>query len=188
MKLEKQTYIPPGWSYNPSAWNERIPIIVVALVGVGIATYLTMYQLRIFNTVWDPFFGEGSRKILNSKIADLLPVPDALLGAFAYLTDVITGSVGGVNRWKTMPWIVILFGMAVGPLGLVSIMLVVFQPVLFNAWCTLCLTSATISVLMIAPAIDEMLASLQFMQRAKRSGHSLWKSFWGYRNVVDEII
>lgn len=181
-------HIPPGWDYNPSTWQQRVPIIVIAMLGVVLATYLGLYQLRIFDTVWEPFFDDGSVRILNSKISHLLPIPDALLGAMGYLADAVTGVIGGTKRWKTMPWIVIIFGLAIGPLGVVSLMLVVLQPVLLNAWCTLCLISAVISVVMIGPAIDEMLASLQFIQRAKKKGYSLWKSFWGYKEVIQNTM
>jgi hypothetical protein len=50
---------------------------------------------------------------------------------------------------------------------------------LFDAWCTLCLASALISVLMIGPAADEVLASLQFVKRERLQRHSLWRAFWG---------
>lgn len=180
--------IPPGWDYNPSTWPQRIPILIAAFVGFCIAMYLGLYQLRIFPTVWEPFFGDGSKVILNSKISRVIPVPDAILGAFGYLADTVTGAIGGTKRWKSMPWIVIIFGVAIGPLGVVSLLLVVLQPVLLSAWCTLCLLSALISVVMIGPAIDEMLASLQFMQRAKRKGYSLWKAFWGYKEVTSNVI
>jgi hypothetical protein len=43
------------------------------------------------------------------------------------------------------------------------------QPLLVHGWCTLCLTSALISVLMIGPAMDELLTSLQFLKR-RRAG------------------
>lgn len=78
-----------------------------------------------------------------------------------------------------MPWIVIVFGLAVGPLGATSILLVIFQPVLFGAWCTLCLSSAAISVAMIGPAMDELLASLQHVKRVGDEGGSRWRAFWG---------
>lgn len=179
--------VPPGWDYNPSSWDQRIPIVVLAVIGMLIATYLGIYQLDIITTVWEPFFGDGSVTILNSKISHILPIPDALLGAFGYFLDAVTGVIGGKRRWRTMPWMVIVFGLAVGPLGLVSIMLVVFQPVLFDAWCTLCLASAAISVAMIGPAMDEMLASLQYMQRVKHSGRSVWKAFWGVKEEVLKV-
>lgn len=170
--------VPPGWSYNPSSWPQRIPLVVVALLGLGIATYLALYQLGVFPTVWEPFFGEGSRRILHSSVSTVLPVPDALLGAFGYLVDAVTGVIGGRARWRTMPWIVIVFGVAVGPLGAVSILLVVLQPVLLGSWCTLCLASAVMSVVMIGPAMDELLASLQVVRRAGARGASRWRVFW----------
>lgn len=173
--------IPPGWDYNPATWSERLPIIILAIVGMGVASYLGLYQIDVVDDVWEPFFDDGSRTILDSNISHVLPIPDAWLGAFAYLVDAVTGAIGRTNRWKTMPWIVVVFGLAVGPLGFVSVMLVVFQPVLLNAFCTLCLASAVISIAMIGPAMDEMLASLQYLQRVKRSGQSVWSAFWGRR-------
>ena len=171
--------VPAGWDYNPASWPQRLPIVGLALVGFGIATYLALYQWGLLATVWEPFFGDGSRVILNSRISHLLPIPDAALGAFGYLVDALAGLIGGVKRWRTMPWMVVVFGLAVGPFGIVSIMLVVFQPVLFGAWCTLCLASAVVSVMMIGPAMDELLASLQYLKRVKRSGRSIWRAFWG---------
>ncbi len=181
------SYIPPGWDYNPASWSQRIPIVILAIFGVFIASYLAMYQLGIVHDVWDPFFGDDSIKILESKVSKILPVPDAALGAFGYLVDAVTGIIGGTGRWKKMPWIVIVFGLAVGPLGFVSVMLVVFQPVLFSAWCTLCLCSAIISIAMIGPAMDEMLASLQYMQRVRRSDASTWKAFWGVKSEIEKV-
>ena len=179
--------IPPGWDYNPASWGQRIPIIVLAVIGFAIAAYLSLYQFEILPTVWEPFFGNGSVKILNSPISNILPIPDAALGALGYIADSLGGIIGGTRRWKTMPWIVVFFGIAVGPLGLVSVMLVIFQPVLFDAWCTLCLATAVISIVMIGPSVDEVLASLQYLKRAKRSGKSLWRAFWGYKEVVNNV-
>lgn len=185
--MTKSTNIPPGWNYNPASWSQRWPILILALIGFLIATYLALYQLEVFKNVWEPFFGDGSVRILNSYISHALPVPDAALGAFGYLTDAVAAIIGNERRWRTMPWIVVLFGIAVGPLGFVSVMLVVFQPVLFDAWCTLCLITAVISVVMIGPAMDEVLASLQYLKRVKDSDTSLWKAFWGYKDVREKV-
>lgn len=171
--------IPPDWSYNPSAWSQRLPLIGAAAAGTAIATYLALFQWGVLDDVWEPFFGDGSRIILSSRLSHVLPVPDAALGAAGYLADAVTGTVGGRARWRTMPWIVVLFGIAVGPLGAVSVLLVVLQPVAYDAWCTLCLASAVISVAMIAPALDEVLASLQHLRRVHDRGGSVWRAFWG---------
>jgi uncharacterized membrane protein len=170
---------PPGWSYNPSTWRQRLWIVAVALVAFVIAAYLSLYQYRIVSDVWEPFFGSGSRTILDSWVSKLLPVSDAALGAFSYLLDAVSGAIGGKRRWRTMPWMVILFGIAVGPLGLVSLVLVILQPTLFETWCTLCLVTAVISVIMIGPSMDEVLASLQHLKRETSRGRSLWGVFWG---------
>ncbi len=170
---------PPGWSYNPSRWSERLPIAALALVGFGIASYLALYQWEVIGRVWEPFFGAGSREILHhSGVSHLLPLPDAALGAAGYLLDAVSGVIGGRDRWRRMPWIVLVFGLAVGPLGAVSITLVILQPVAYGHFCTLCLASAAISVAMIGPAMDEFLASAQFLVRERAGGRSWWRALW----------
>ncbi len=170
---------PPGWTSNPSSWGQRIPLVALAGVGFVISAFLALYQLDIVGSVWEPFFGDGSRTILNSGLSEVLPVPDAALGAAGYAVDAVVGLVGRRDRWRSMPWVVILFGLAVGPLGAVSIGLVIAQPVAYGAWCTLCLVSAVISILLIGPAMDEVLASLQYLRREVRRGRSPWDAFWG---------
>ncbi|MBD0352475.1 MAG: hypothetical protein ICV65_15105, partial [Flavisolibacter sp.] len=64
-------------------------------------------------------FGNDTEKVLDSKVSKMVPFPVALMGAFCYLLDVETGVISGTLRWKTKAWIVIIFGIAVGPLGLV---------------------------------------------------------------------
>lgn len=178
---------PPGWDYNPSTWGQRIPIVLLALVGGAIASYLAAYQLGWITTVWDPFFGRGTAIILESPASRVLPIPDAALGAFGYFVDALTGVIGGRDRWRRMPWIVILFGVFVGPLGAISILLVILQPVAYDAWCTLCLATAAISVLMIGPAMDEVLASLQHVRGEARRGRSAWRAFWGRGRLAEEV-
>ena len=169
---------PPGWSYNPSTWAQRWPIIALAMLGFFIAGYMALFQFKVIDSVWEPFFGEGTRRVLTSSVSHILPIPDAALGAFGYLLDAVTGAIGGVRRWRTMPWIVVLFGLAVGPLGAISILLVILQPVLVGHFCTLCLVTAVISVVMIGPAMDEFLASLQYLRQVKAAGGSVWRAFW----------
>lgn len=174
---------PPGWDENPSAWSQRIPIVVLAMIGVVVAGWLAIYQQEITDTVWEPFFDGGTETIVResgfSKFFERFPVGDAALGAFGYLADAVTGIIGGTKRWRTMPWIVIIFGVFVGPFGVLSIMLVVMQPVLYSAFCTLCLVSAVISLAMIGPAVDEVMASMQYLRDVHDEGGSVWSAFWG---------
>lgn len=169
---------PPGWNYNPSSWTHRLPIVALALVGFGIATYLALYQLGVFATVFEPIFGDGSRRILHSSISKLLPIPDAALGAIGYTLDIVSGVAGGRDRWRKMPWIVMVFALVVGLLGLGSVVLVSFQ-LFFGALCTLCLASAMISIVLPFFVSGEVRASFQHIQMELARGRSLWRVLWG---------
>ncbi len=170
--------LPEGWTYNPSSWNERIPVVILGWLGFFTARYLTGFQLGYSDTIWDPFFGDGTKQILTSKVSESFPISDAGLGAFAYILDVVTGLAGRTARWRTMPWVVLIFGFLVIPLGIVSLTLVILQPVVVGAWCSACLLSALITVGMIPFTFDEVLASVQFLLKKKKEGKSLWKVFW----------
>ncbi len=77
-----------------------------------------------------------------------------------------------------MPWMVLMFGVLVVPLGITSIALVVMQPVLVGTWCTLCLLTALLMLVMIPLALDEIWAMVQFMMQARRDGKPMWRTFW----------
>lgn len=170
--------VPPGWSYNPSGWFQRGPIIATAFIGFFLSRYLAAYQLGHTPPPWDPFFGDGTRRVLDSDVSKMWPISDAGLGAVSYMLEALSGLMGGRNRWRTMPWMVVMFGILVVPLGVVSIMLVVLQPVAVGAWCTLCLVTASAMLIMIAPAVDEVVAMGQFLIGARREGKPFWRTFW----------
>jgi len=169
---------PPGWSYNPSDWIQRGPIIAMAFLGFFLSRYLAAYQLGHIPYPWDPFFGDGTRRVLDSEISKAWPISDAGLGAVSYMLEALSGLMGGRNRWRTMPWMVVMFGVLVVPLGVVSIVLVILQPVAVGAWCTLCLVTAAAMLIMIAPAIDEVVAMGQFLVGARRERRPFWRTFW----------
>lgn len=171
--------VPAGWSYNPSSWEQRIPVIFLSWLGFFVSRYMAAFQLGYIDSVWDPFFNEGTRDVLLSDVSKAFPVSDALLGGFSYILDILFAYAGGTHRWRTMPWVVILFGILIVPLGVVSITLVILQPVAVGAWCTLCLGTATISLLMIPLTLDEVLATLQMMGQEKRQrGVPYSRSLW----------
>ena len=159
--------VPPGASHNPSAWSRRAPVIALALIGCGLAAYLSGYQLGLTSGVWDPFFGRGSESILTSWASRALPIPDASLGAVAYLVEAITGAIGDRARWRTMPYIVLAFGLVVAALVVTGLGLVLAQALLFHTGCTLCLASAAISFAAGWLARDEVLASVRHLRMGR---------------------
>ncbi len=178
--------VPPGWSYNPSSWPQRWIMIVAGFLGWIVSRYLGAFQLGYIDHIWDPFFGDGSLRVLNSDMSHSLPVSDGALGALAYTFEFLMGWMGSPSRWRTMPWMVTFFGILVIPLGLVHIFLVISQPVVVGAWCTFCLLAAAIMLPMIPLEIDEVIAMGQHMLQAKRKGESFWKVFWKGGEPMEE--
>ncbi len=172
---------PPGWTYNPSAWPQRRPIIALALLNCGIAGYLAVCQTWFHGAAWDPFFGNGTQRVLTSSISQTFPVSEAALGAAAYLLEAILGTLGNTRRWRTRPWLALSFGLLMLPLFLTGIGLLILQPIVVHAWCSLCLAMLAGMLLMVPLALDEVIATLQFLlgsYQRHRSLSTLWRAFW----------
>lgn len=163
---------PPGWSYNPSDWMQRGPIIAMAFVGFFLSRYLAAYQLGHIAYPWDPFFGDGTRRVLDSEVSKAWPISDAGLGAVSYMLEALSGFMGGRNRWRTMPWMVLMFGVLVVPLGIVSIVLVILQPVAVSAWCTLCLITAVAMLIMPLRLLNVVMGLWIFVAPWLLTGHT----------------
>lgn len=184
----------PPWTHNPSSWRQRVPICLLAGLATVIATYMALYQWRLVDGVWDPVFGTGSERVLDSPTSETMRrwmrMPDAALGALAYLGDLIFGLAGSTRRWQYRPWLVVLFGLDVIPLGIVSAVLVVLQGAVVGWWCLLCLVTAAISLALVLLAWDEVASSLLYLHRVwQRSDHDhrvVWDTFWGRPSEVAE--
>ncbi len=118
----------------------------LAVLGLAVAVYLTLYQAKVLGSVWDPFSLGGSGWILRrSPLVRWLGFPDAAIGAAAYAAELGLDAAGagrssGAKRWAAAALGAIAAAMAVGSLGLV-----ILQGV-FGRWCSLCLVSAAASV------------------------------------------
>jgi uncharacterized membrane protein len=170
--------IPRGWSYNPSAYLQRFPVIILACLCWFLARYLSAFQLGFIDTIWEPFFGQGTVQVITSNISQSFPMPNTGVGAFVYTLVFLLACHGSSQRWRSAPWLVLLFGLLVIPLGLISILLIILQPISVDAWCTVCLLTAIGMLLMIMLTLDEVAASLQLLRTAKRAGNSFWHLLW----------
>ncbi len=153
--------------HNPSSLARRLPVLSLALLGFGIASYLALYQLHVVAHVWEPFFGNGSERVLHSFTARMLPVPDAALGATGYAAEILAGAIGGADRWRRHPKLVIAYGAVVAGVGLTALSLAAVQALVIQAGCTLCLLSAAISFAVAWLARDEVMASMRVMRWRK---------------------
>ena len=178
MSMEPGPDVPPGWSYNPSSWPQRAVIIALALLGFVLSRQMTAFQLDHVASLADPFFGLGTERVLKSDVSRAFPIPDAGLGALAYMVESLMGFMGDKRRWRTMPWMVSFFGILVVPLGVVSVLLIILQPLAVGSWCTPCLIAAVAMLIMIALTLDEVVAMGQFLVQARREGQPFWRTFW----------
>ena len=178
--------IPPEWSYCPSTWLQRVPIGALALFGFLVSRYMSAYQMGHIDTVWEPFFPgtdpasglNGTETIITSPMSKAWPVADAGLGAVVYALEIVMTFMGGKDRWRTMPWMVLALALLILPLGIVSIYFVIIQPIDIGTWCTLCLVAALAMALMIPYSLDEFVAMGQFLTWSRRNGRPFWRTFW----------
>jgi uncharacterized membrane protein len=189
--------VPLGWSYSPSSYVQRVPIVSLAFIGFFVSRYLAAYQLGHVPSVWDPFFPgtmperNGTESVITSDLSRAFPIPDAGFGALAYMLDILTGIIGDQRRWRTMPWLVLLFGLMIVPLGAVSVGFIIIQPTMIGALCALCLLQAAVTVVLIPYSVDEVLATIQFLIRSKRVGRPFWRTLFrgdaGFFEQKDEL-
>ena len=189
--------VPLGWSYSPSSYVQRVPIVSLAFIGFFVSRYLSAYQLGHVPAVWDPFFPgtmpdrNGTESVITSELSRAFPIPDAGFGALAYMLDILTGIIGDQRRWRTMPWLVLLFGLMIVPLGAVSVGFIIIQPTMIGALCALCLLQAAVTVVLIPYSVDEVLATVQFLIRSKRVGRPFWRTLFrgdaGFSEHKDEL-
>ncbi len=173
-----------GWWWRatagPSAWTRRLPVIVLAVVGLLVSLYLTFFQYRLIDEVWDPFFGAASSAaVLTSNLSRALPVHDATLGAFAYLVEMALETAGGTRRWRDRPWLPLLLGLTAAGMAVVSLGLILTQALVVHHFCTLCLVSAGISLIVPALVFHEVRAAVGEVRRARRQGGSWWRVLRG---------
>jgi len=175
--------IPPGWTYCPSTYVQRVPIIALGVVGFLLSRILSAYQLGHIDGIWEPFFSSpsnlnGSEYIVTSDVSKAWPIADGGLGAMSYMFEILMGVMGSRMRWRTMPWMVALFGIVVGPLGVISIYFIIIQPIAIGTYCTICLLAAVAMLIMIPFSLDEIVAMLQFMVWNTRRGRPFWRVFF----------
>ncbi len=169
---------PKGWSYNPSSWKPRIITTGLAFLCWTFSRYMAAYQLGYIDEMWDPVFKDGSLRVITSKLSHDFPVSDAGLGAVVYTLEFLFGWQGSSRRWYTTPWLVLSFGILVVPVGFVSIVLIILQPVVVGAWCFWCLLTAACMLGMILLSGSELVAALSFLKEAVGQGACFWQVLW----------
>lgn len=142
-------------------------VAALALGGCALASYLALAQLGLVHA-WEPLFGAGTERVLHSRFAGALPVPDAGLGAAAYLAEAATALPGPSDRARTRPLLVGVYAALGLGLGITALGLLFLQAYGVRAWCTLCVTSSGVSLILAVPAGAEGLSAWRWHRAATR--------------------
>lgn len=129
---------------------------LLALLGLGISLYLSLYQYGAIGAPWDPVFGSASsERVLDSALSRALPVHDGVFGVIAYSLEVlITGVLIAWPR-RAPGWLAVALGILTMLMATISIVLIGVQALAVTSWCTLCLASACISLINAGLALPE---------------------------------
>jgi uncharacterized membrane protein len=134
----------------PSARNTRITMIVLGMIGLGVASYLTYTHYA--NVVVLCSISHGCETVQHSVYAKLAGVPVALIGLVGYV--LILGSLllpqTETTRLATMAFTLVGFGF--------SVYLTYRELFSINAICQWCVSSAIIMTLLVCLAIWRFLA------------------------------
>ncbi|MFB9411462.1 vitamin K epoxide reductase family protein [Dactylosporangium matsuzakiense] len=157
---------------GPSAWPARIMGAVLAIAGLAVSVRLALFQYGVTAAPWEPWFGDGSVRVLDSPFSRALPVHDAALGAVAYLVEAALELTGGTRRWKAHPWLVLLLGLVSAAMAATALGLLILQAAVVGAFCTLCLFSALVSLSVPFLVAREVFAAWGEVRRGRRYGLS----------------
>jgi len=150
-------------------WRRRVQVAVLAGMGFCIAGYLAAYQLGLLREIWEPFFGNGTTRVLHSFVAAMLPVPDAALGAIGYAIELVATLAGTAERWRSRPKLVLMYAVVVAGMGIAGLTLFGVQAFVLHAFCTLCMVSAIISIAIALLARNEVFASYKVLYGERNS-------------------
>jgi uncharacterized membrane protein len=129
-------------------------LVCLAIAGLLISLDLAAFQVGIAGPPWEPLSGDGSRRVLTSELSRLLPVPDAVAGAGAYVVEALLGAALFIRPIGLVPAANALA--AIASIGAaVGALLVGYQLLVVGAACTLCIASAAVSWVLAGGALIE---------------------------------
>jgi uncharacterized membrane protein len=123
----------------------RMAIAVLALIGLMISTYLSMYKLGYLGEIQCTI--GGCEKVQTSRFADFLGLPVSVWGVGAYVTLLVLAMLGIQPRWQRERWLALAL-FAFSAVGVAfSGYLTYLEAFVIHAWCQWCVISAILVTL-----------------------------------------
>jgi uncharacterized membrane protein len=126
-------------------------IAVLALVGLLVSAYLTLYKLGYLGVIQ---CGTGGCELVQaSRYAYFLGAPVAMWGAGAYASLLALSLLGLQARWAGERWVALSI-FAIAAVGVAfTAYLTYLEAVVIHAWCRWCLVSAVLITLIFLLAL-----------------------------------
>ena len=123
----------------------RMAIAVLALLGLMVSTYLSMYKLGYLGVIQCTI--GGCEKVQTSRFADFLGLPVSVWGVGAYITLLALAMLGIQQRFQRERWVALaLFGVSAVGVAF-SGYLTYLEAFVIHAWCQWCVISAILVTL-----------------------------------------
>ncbi len=156
---------PTGWSYNPASLPRRIGLLALTLFALGI-NLLNYIAVQPGESVWSYLFTSGTRD--SSAVC-----PDSVVTAIGFSVVALLLAIGGQHRWKNQPWAVMLFAIAATALTCTVAIQTILKVSMMGKAGVSDVISTLIAFIVVAPAMAELLATLQNLKRAKSTHDNL---------------
>lgn len=160
---------PTGWSYNPASLPRRIGLLALTLFALGI-NLLNYIAVQPGESVWSYLFTSGTRD--SSAVC-----PDSVVTAIGFSVVALLLAIGGQHRWRNQPWAVILFATAATALTCMVALQTILKVLVMGKAGVSDVISTLIAFFLVAPAMAELLATLQNLKRARTNSDN----FHGFR-------
>lgn len=123
----------------------RMAIALLALAGLLISSYLTMYKVGLLGEIQCTI--GGCEKVQTSRWATFLGLPVSAWGLGAYVTLLAIAILGIQPRWVRARWVALaLFGISAVGVAF-SAWLTYLEAFVIHAWCQWCVISAILITL-----------------------------------------
>jgi uncharacterized membrane protein len=132
----------------------RMVVAVLALIGLLVSAYLTLYKLGYLGAIQ---CGSGGCEVVQaSQYSMLFGLPVAMWGMGAYLVLLTVALLGVQPGWAAARWVsAVLFGFAAFGVAF-SVYLTYLSGTVIGAFCQWCLVSATTITLLFVFTIPEL--------------------------------
>ncbi len=151
---------------TPDLWPRRATV-VLSLVGVASMAATSLLQTGVVRHLPDPPLpGFDSDKVNLSKTAYPFGIPDGTIGLLSFAANLPLAAVGGPDRARVRPWVVVLAAAKALADAAVSGWYFYQMPTKEKAWCGYCIAAQLANLGITALILPEARRALSELRRA----------------------